>query len=124
MHIIRNHQAMTDDRGTITTIFDTPTAIHSVLQITSKAGTVRSNHYHKTDAHYCYVESGKAEWFEQPVAGGSVESAVLQAGDLVFTPPMTVHAVRFLEDTVLWAFATNARNQKDYEADTVRVNLI
>ncbi len=125
MNVTRNRRnGITDERGTITMILDTGTAVHSVLHITSKAGTIRSNHYHTTDAHYCYVEFGKVEWFEQPVAGGPVESTILHAGDLVFTPPMTAHAAKFLEDTVLWAFATNARNQTDYETDTVRVKLI
>ena len=64
------------------------------------------------------------EWSERPVDGGEIESAVLEAGDMVFTPSMTIHAVRFLEDSVFLTFATEARNQDDYEADTVRVQLI
>ena len=95
------------------------------MYITSKAGTVRSNHYHKQDTHYCFMVSGKAEWFEKPVEGGELEQETLQAGDMVFTPAMTMHAVKFLEDSVLMAFSTFGReNQAAYEDDTVRVKLI
>ena len=114
----------TDERGSITRVLDTATPIRSVLLITSAAGTVRSNHYHKVDSHYCYVLSGKMEWHEKPVVGGATASAVLGPGDMVYTPPMTIHAVKFLEDSVFLAFATQPRNQPAYEADTIRVTLL
>ena len=114
----------TDDRGAITRILDAQAPIRSILSITSKKGSIRSNHYHKKDTHYCYLVSGKMEWFEKSVDGGEVESAVLEPGDMIFTPAMTIHAVRFLEDSVFLTFATEARTQADYEADTVRVTLI
>ncbi|MDP3770295.1 MAG: cupin domain-containing protein [Candidatus Sungbacteria bacterium] len=113
-----------DVRGGITRLLDSDTPIVSILTITSNKGSVRSNHYHKKDTHYCYLVSGKMEWFEKPVEGGQMESAILEPGDMVFTPAMTIHAVRFLEDSVFLTFATEARNQADYEADTVRVTLI
>lgn len=114
-----------DERGGITRLLDEQgAAIRSVLYITSKAGTIRSNHYHKRDTHYCYLLTGKAEWHEKPVEGGAHETEVLGAGDMVYTPAMVIHAVKFLEDTTFLAFATEPRNQADYEADTVRVQLI
>ena len=113
-----------DDRGAITRILDAQRPIRSILSITSQKGSIRSNHYHKKDTHYCYLVSGKMEWFEKPVEGGEMESAILEPGDMVFTPAMTIHAVRFLEDSVFLTFATESRNQADYEADTVRVTLI
>lgn len=112
-----------DDRGSIARILDSESPIHSILWIISKKGSIRSNHYHKKDTHYCYLVSGKVEWFEKPLDGGKIESAVLEPGDMVFTPATMVHAARFLEDSVLIAFATESRNQPDYEADTVRVIL-
>ena len=125
MNVFRNIKPeFIDDRGGITRIVDSETPIKSILSITSQKGSIRSNHYHKKDTHYCYVVSGKMEWFEKPVKGGEVESAILEAGDMIFTPTMTIHAVRFLEDTVFVTFATEARNQADYEADTVRVTLL
>ena len=113
-----------DDRGAITRILDAQRPIRSILSITSQKGSIRSNHYHKKDTHYSYLVSGKMEWSEKPVEGGEMESAILEPGDMVFTPAMTIHAVRFLEDSIFLTFATELRNQADYEADTVRVTLI
>lgn len=126
MEITRDIKAdFADARGGITRILDRDTfPIRSILLITSRKGTIRSNHYHKTDSHYCYVLSGKAEYCEKPVAGGTFESATLKAGDMVYSAPMTIHAFSFLEDSVMLAFAAQSRSQTDYEADTVRVSII
>ncbi|MFY9462909.1 MAG: cupin domain-containing protein [Candidatus Sungiibacteriota bacterium] len=113
-----------DVRGAITKILDNGTAIKSILLITSQAGAVRANHYHKKDSHYAYLLSGKMEYSEKPVGGGDTQTAVLSAGDMVFTPPQMIHAMRFLEPTVFLAMATESRSQEDYEADTVRIELV
>ena len=113
-----------DVRGAITKILDNGTLIKSILLITSQAGAVRANHYHKKDSHYAYLLSGSMEYSEKPVAGGEIETAVLSAGDMVFTPPEMIHAMRFLEESVFLAMATESRSQEDYEADTVRIELV
>ena len=113
-----------DVRGAITKILDNGTAIKSILLITSQPGAVRANHYHKKDSHYSYLLSGKMEYSERAVDGGAIETAVLSSGDMVFTPPQMIHAMRFLEDSVFLAMATESRSQEDYEADTVRIELI
>jgi len=113
-----------DARGGITKVSDDGALIKSVLLITSKAGSIRANHYHKRDSHYSYLLSGKMEYTEKPVEGGETASAILEPGDMVFTPPMTIHAIRFLEDSQFLALATESRNREDYEADTVRVRFV
>lgn len=115
-----------DDRGLITKILDDgKTNIKSVLLITSKAGSIRSNHYHKKDAHWIYMITGSMEYYEKPVKGRSkTKKVIVYAGDLMYTPPMAVHAVKFLEDSVFIALSPRSRNQKAYEADTIRVNLL
>ncbi|MBI5728680.1 MAG: hypothetical protein HY983_00335 [Candidatus Magasanikbacteria bacterium] len=128
MHITKGiRPEFTDNRGGITKILDDgKTIIKSTLIITSKAGSVRANHYHKTDAHYCYMLSGKMEYFEKPVGAedSEIKSAILQTGDMVYSPAMVIHAFRFLEDTTWVVMALNSRHQAAYEADTVRVKLI
>jgi len=125
MKVIRNIKPeVIEDRGNITRILDTDEPMHSILFITSKAGSVRSNHYHKKDMHYCYIMKGKAEWYEKPVEGGEMEKEILNAGDMVMTPPNIIHAVKFLEDTEFLTFSTQPRNQAHYEEDTIRIKLI
>ena len=123
MKIIRNIKPdFIDDRGAITRILDIP--IRSILLITCKKGSIRSNHYHKKDSHWCYILSGKAEWYQKPVSGEKIEKEILNAGDMVYDPPNMIHAGRFLEDTVELAFCTEPRDQENYEEDTIRVKLI
>lgn len=116
----------TDVRGNIFKLLDDgKTNIKSVLLITSKARSVRSNHYHKKDAHWLYVISGKMEYYEKPVAGkGKLKKVVIDAGGLVYTPPMAMHATKFLKDSVILALSISSRSQKAYEKDTVRVKLL
>ncbi len=125
---ITHHQnpEFVDTRGAITKVLDDgKTEIKSILYITSKAGAIRSNHYHKKDAHFCFIISGKMEWHEKPVEGeGEVETVVLGSGDMVYTPPMMIHAAKALEDSVFLAFATESRSQDEYEADTIRVKFL
>ncbi len=127
MKLIKNIKPeFVDERGGITKILDDgKTNIKSVLLITSKAGTVRSNHYHKKDTHYLYVLSGVMEYYEKPVkAKDKPKKVVVKAGDMVYTPTMMIHATKFLKDTVLVTLSTKSRNQKAYEKDTVRIKLI
>jgi quercetin dioxygenase-like cupin family protein len=107
-----------DVRGMIQNILLSP--ITSVAVITSKAGSVRSNHYHKTDWHYLYVISGSMEYYERPVDGSSNEPIIIKTGQMVFTPPMHVHKTVFLEDTVLLSLAKNVRDHEHHEEDVVR----
>jgi dTDP-4-dehydrorhamnose 3,5-epimerase-like enzyme len=112
-----------DQRGSIQPLVDFP--MKNVSLISSKQGTVRSNHYHVTDWHYMYVLSGSFDYHFRPA--GSVEKPTriqLTAGQLLFTPPMEEHATVFLEDTELLVASRNVRDQEVYEADVKRVNLI
>lgn len=109
-----------DERGAIQPMVDA--AMKSCVMITSKAGAVRANHYHRTDWHYCYVLSGRLEYSHRPVGSTAApERLVVGAGQMVFTPPMVEHAMRFLEDTVFFAWGRNSRAQAVYEADVVRI---
>jgi dTDP-4-dehydrorhamnose 3,5-epimerase-like enzyme len=121
---------LVDERGGITMVLDDgKTIVKSVLLITSRKGAVRANHYHKTDSHYSYLLSGRMEYSEQPVSKedsmeGKKEYVVLEASDMVFSAPMVAYAMKFLEDSVFLALATESRHQTEYERDTVRVKVI
>lgn len=117
----------TDDRGDIFILLDDgSTNIKSTLLITCKKGAIRANHYHKEDSHYTYMLSGKMEYTEQPVEANvsKRETATLAPGDMVYSAPMMMHAMRFLEDSTFIALATKSRKDGAYEQDTVRVKLI
>jgi dTDP-4-dehydrorhamnose 3,5-epimerase-like enzyme len=113
-----------DVRGKIQNILLSP--ITSVAIITSKANTVRSNHYHKTDWHYLYVVSGSMLYYERDVNGEKdphAQPILVKVGEMVFTSPMKIHKTEFLEDTVLLSLAKNVRDHEHHEEDVVRVEF-
>ena len=109
-----------DERGQIEWLCDD--TVESVLRIFSKAGSTRSNHYHKTDWHILYVVSGEMDWYERP-AGSEKTSCFIKrinAGEFVRVGPMVEHTTKFPVDTVLLCFAGNKRDSEAYEQDLVR----
>lgn len=121
--IIPLEKAFVDVRGAIQPLVDT--AIGTVQIITSRKGTVRANHYHKTDWHYCYVVAGTIEYYHRPVGSKTKpKKVVVKAGQLFFTPSMVEHAMVFAKDTTFLNLAGNKRDQKSYETDLVRVDLV
>lgn len=115
-----------DERGYISRIVNQDKyPLRAVLYITSKAGTKRGNHYHKTDAHFVYCLSGKFRYSEKDMKkkNSKLESVILKPGDLVLSAPMVAHSMEFLEDTVFLAITTEKREQTNYEEDTIRVEL-
>ncbi len=108
-----------NDRGTIQNILNA--SINGVAIITSKAGVIRSNHYHKTDFHYLYVISGSMEYYERNINEKFVgDPLIVSAGQMVFTPPLKVHKTVFLQDTVLLSCSKRNRDHNSHEEDVVR----
>lgn len=116
-------QPFVDDRGQIQNLLDLP--LESVAVIRSVKGAVRGNHYHKTDFHYCWLQSGGMVYFHRPAGSNAPPQRwVIRPGQLFYTPPLYEHAMHFTEDAVMFAFARNNREMPSYEADTVRVPSI
>ena len=118
--IVAMEAAHEDARGEIQPLVDLP--MKSCVLIHSRAGTVRANHYHKTDWHFCHVLHGRIEYWHRPV--GSKEKpkkTVIAQGQTFFTPPMLEHAMVFPVDTSFLTLGRNSRAQEVYESDVVRV---
>ncbi len=115
--------AFRDERGVISNLLLTP--ITSVARIESKRGTVRANHYHKSDWHYAYVVSGKVLYFEREIGADKIgDPQEFGPGQMFFTPPMREHAMLFAEDSVILTFAKNVRSHDNHEADLMRVQYV
>jgi quercetin dioxygenase-like cupin family protein len=112
-----------DIRGTIQPLVDE--IMQSAVLIDSKKGSVRANHYHKTDWHYCYVLAGMIEYYHRPTGADTEPECIkVNAGEMVFTPPMVDHGMVFPEDTVFLTLSRNPRDQETYEADVVRIAML
>ena len=115
--------ALSDERGAIQSLVNFP--MKNLSLISSKKGSVRSNHYHLTDWHYMYVLSGSFDYYYRPTdSGEELQCVRVKAGEMIFTPPMEDHATVFLEDCDLLAISRNPRDQEAYEEDVRRVILI
>jgi len=121
--VVKLEKPFVDVRGNIQPLVDT--MMKSVVMIHSKAGSLRANHYHKTDWHYCYVISGAIEYLHRPTGSEDEPEVILvKESEMVFTPPMIDHGMRFPVDTTFLTLSRNPRDQASYEADVVRVDMV
>ena len=113
-----------DERGIIANILEEP--ISHVAIITSKAGSIRGNHYHPKQVQYVYLISGKYENLSKDLnkKNAETESKIIGPGDLVITFPMAAHAVRFLEDSVLLNLVPGHRDSDKFSEHTKKYKLI
>jgi len=118
--IVQLEKPFIDERGGIYPLVDV--TMESCVLISSKKGTVRANHYHKTDWHYCYVLSGEIDYYHRPTGTTQKPDKItVKKGQLFFTPPLVDHAMVFTQDTDFLTFGRNSREQQVYEADVVRI---
>ena len=122
-YLVNLEKPFVDNRGSIQPLVDK--MMKSAVLIQSKKGSLRANHYHKTDWHYCYVISGSIEYFHRTTGSNDdPEKILVQKGEMIFTPPMVDHAMRFPVDTTFLTLSRNSRDQKTYEEDVVRINML
>jgi dTDP-4-dehydrorhamnose 3,5-epimerase-like enzyme len=121
--VVKLEKPFVDVRGNIQPLVDV--IMKSAVMIHSVAGSLRANHYHKTDWHYCYVVSGTIEYLHRPTGSNEEPEVILvREGEMVFTPPMIDHGMRFPVDTTFLTLSRNPRDQASYEADVVRVDMV
>ncbi len=118
--IVPLEKPFSDARGSIQPLVDV--TMESCVLISSKKGTVRANHYHQTDWHYCYVVSGEIDYYHRPTGSKDpAEKVTIRKGQMFFTGPGVDHAMVFTQDTEFLTFGRNSRAQETYEADVVRI---
>ncbi len=111
-----------DNRGSLQNIITGNFA--SCMEIFSKKGTIRSNHYHKKDSHYIYIVKGEILWAYKKIHKDSkITLKKLKKGSLFFTPPMQEHFAYFIKDSHILAFSPRTGKKKSYENDLIRVNM-
>ena len=112
-----------DVRGSIQPLVDTN--MKSSVLITSNEGSVRANHYHKTDWHFIYVLEGSFEYyFKNTNTQDKITKKIVNKNDLLFTGPLVDHAMFYTEETKILVLSKNPRDQKTYEEDTVRIDFM
>ena len=121
--IVELEKPFDDVRGSIKPLVDM--LMKSAVLIESKKGAIRAQHYHLTDWHYCYVLEGAMEYYHRETGSDAEpEMLVVRKGQMVFTPPMVDHAMKFQEDCYFLTLSRNPRDQESYEKDVVRIRMI
>jgi len=111
-----------DKRGYLLNILNK--GFSSCIEIYSKKGSIRANHYHKKDEHFAYILEGKILFFYRNRKKKSkLNYKILKKGDLFFTTYQQDHMAYFLENTHFLAFSSRKRSKFDYEKDLVRLNM-
>lgn len=116
----------TDHRGEMSYIIDGDAKIKSILFVTCKKGAIRANHYHKKGSHYSYLIKGSMEYscYDVGSKDKKIKKIKVSVGELIYTPSMVAHAMRFLEDSTFLTFDTEPRGKGKYEEDLLRVKVI
>ena len=120
--IIKNDLRSEDDRGSIISIVDND--IKNVSIIKCNADSIRSNHYHLTDYHYMYVLNGEIDYFYKNIENHEIKYLKVKEKQIIFTPPLEIHATYFRVPTTLIVSSLNPRDSETYEKDTIRVEFI
>ena len=111
-----------DKRGTLQKIIDGN--FSSCIEVFSKKGSIRANHYHKKDKHFMYIISGELLYsYKNRKRGSKVKIKKMKKSDLFFTPAMQEHMAYFTKNTHFLAFSTRKRTRFDYEKDLIRVEM-
>ncbi len=112
-----------DKRGSIHNISNE--LFRSCALIKSNKNSIRANHYHKKDWHYCYVLKGKiAYYYRKHGLSGKPKKIIINKGELFFTPPMVDHAMKFLSYTEFITLGRGSRTKINYDKDTIKIDLI
>ena len=112
-----------DKRGKILNIANI--LFRSCALIKSKKNSIRANHYHKKDWHYCYVLKGKIAYYHRKHGTKSKpKKIIINKGELFFTPPMIDHAMKFLSYTEFLTLGRGSRSKINYDEDTNKIALI
>ena len=111
-------QIFNDDRGSIKNLADG--RLGDVAIISSQQSSIRANHVHENDWHFSYLVSGQMRYFWKDF-NKEVQSLIVKAGEMVYTPPKIPHKMQFLEESVFIAISELSRSQNNYEADTKKM---
>ena len=71
-----------------------------------------------------HVVKGEIDYFYKTIKGKKIKYLKVKKNDLIFTPPMEIHATYFPKNTILIVSSKNPRDQETYEKDTVRVDFV
>lgn len=111
-----------DQRGVIQDLLG---PIDAVTEIFTRRGAIRGNHVHNRTTQWTYVVRGRLRIRTVPYPSmpkRTVDTLVLP-GQMATEEPGIPHAWYAEEDTTVLVFTKGPRSGKDYESDTIRLEV-
>src|SRR5665213_6375 len=102
-----------DERGTIQDLLLFDPRPDGVTVIHTKTGAVRGNHWHAKTTQWTYLISGRLRVKVQNRFDDPGSEGVLEAGELMVSPPNEAHAWQAIEDSVCMVFTAGPRTGAD-----------
>jgi len=124
-YIVKSKNPFKDARGVIDN-YDLIFPVNMANIITSKAGSIRANHYHPEQLQQVLVVSGSyvSVYKDLINPNGEIHSHVIRAGDLAVMPPMIAHTMLFLEDCVFINLVSGNRDHDKFGQHTIPYMLV
>ena len=103
-----------DKRGWIKTILDGK--FYSCVEIYSKKGSVRANHYHPVQEQKCLLVKGQFISIYKNLLNDKSPKIthIVNEGDLIVTKPNVAHAMIFTKDSIFLNLVRGEREHKNY----------
>lgn len=124
-YIVKSSNPFVDARGRIDN-YDMIFPVNMANIITSKAGSIRANHYHPEQLQQCLLVSGRYVSVYKDLAHPDfpVRSQVICAGDLSVMPPMVAHTMIFIEDSIFLNLVPGNRDHDKFGEHTIPFTLV
>ena len=118
-HVILVQDGFIDERGQILNILSGIDVNH-IAVISSKAGTIRGNHWHPRLGQLMYLIAGSYVSFSRPMGGSpaDIKEEVVSPGEMTYCPPNVTHGYFFTADSVFLNIGWDGRESGRYEEHT------
>jgi nucleoside-diphosphate-sugar epimerase/dTDP-4-dehydrorhamnose 3,5-epimerase-like enzyme/SAM-dependent methyltransferase len=127
--IVKGADSFKDERGNIDNYY-LPEPINWIglieTIVKSEKNSLRGNHYHPEQEQKVLVVSGSyvSVYMDLTKKDTPIKYHLVQAGDLVITPPNIAHTQLFLEDCILLNLVSGERKHENYGKHTVYYELV
>lgn len=120
MLVLKITPSYSDERGEILDVLRNEKVDYTTI-ITTKAGAVRGNHFHKLTFQWLYVLEGRLRVRAQE-GSKPIEEAILERGDLLVNTPLEAHAFEALQDSIMLVLTRGPRGGENYQSDTFKLD--
>lgn len=123
--VVKGADSFVDERGKIDN-YVLPEPVNWIGMITSRAGALRANHYHPVQEQKVLLVRGSFVSVYRDLNDPEAETRhhLVEAGDLVITPPNVAHTMLFREDSTFLNLVNGERQHENFGKHTIPYELV